>query len=91
MVSSGPGAAEMLEVEGDRAAPRTIKNLCLSGLSSSLWAAWGGCHKSVHPCIGESQDGLKLSCTLRFSFPLPQVFCLQEPLESLLLILLLRK
>jgi len=72
MVSSGPGAGEMLEVEGDGAAPRTIKNLCLSGLSGSLWAAWGGCHKSAHPCIGESQDGLKLSCTLRFSFPLSQ-------------------
>lgn len=40
MVSSGPGAGEMLEVEGDGAAPRTIKNLCLSGLSGSLWAAW---------------------------------------------------
>lgn len=85
MVSSGPGAGEMLEVEGDGAAPCTIKNPCLSGLSGSLWAAWGGCHKSAHPCIGESQDGLKLSCTLHFPFLLSQwpsgSFCLTLPKE----------
>lgn len=52
MLSSGPGAGEMLEVEGDGAAPCAIKNLCLSGLSNSLWAALRGCHKSAHPRFG---------------------------------------
>lgn len=51
MLSPSPGAGEMLEVEGDGSAPHAIKNLCLSGLSNSLHAALGGCHKSAHPCI----------------------------------------
>ena len=36
MLSFGPGAGEMLEVEGDGSAPHAIKNLCVSGLSNSL-------------------------------------------------------
>lgn len=53
MLSSDPGAGEMLEVEGDGSALHAIKNLCLSGLSNCLWAALGGCHKSAHPCVGD--------------------------------------
>lgn len=53
MWSRGPGAGEMLEVEGDGSALHAIKNLCLSGLSNSLGAALGGCHKSAHPCTGD--------------------------------------
>lgn len=36
ILSSGPGAGEMLEVEGDGSALNAIKNLCLSGPSSRL-------------------------------------------------------
>lgn len=69
MWSCGPGAGEMLEVEGDGSALHAIKNLCLSGLSNSLRAALGGCHKSAHPALGTGDDnqvGLKLFFTVVF-------------------------
>lgn len=68
----GPGAGEMLEVEGDGSALHAIKNLCLSGLSNSLGAALGGCHKSAHPTLGTGDDnpvGLKLFFTGLFLLP----------------------
>lgn len=61
-------------MEGDGSALQAIKNLCLSGLSNSLGAALGACHKSAHPALGTGHDnhvGLKLFFTV--------VFCLQEP------------
>lgn len=74
MWSCGPGAGEMLEVEGDGSALHAIKNLCLSGLSNSLGAALGGCHKSAHPTLrtgDDNQVGLKLFFTvILFFFPL---------------------
>lgn len=71
MWSCGPGAGEMLEVEGDGSALHAIKNLCLSGLSNSLGAALGGCHKSAHPALGTGDDnqvGWKLFFTVVFFF-----------------------